>query len=570
MAKVFNLLPFFWLLLSPLFWRFDLSKGTIDFYDAFLMAPNGLFHVIVFYALMLFSLFLSKVTLYHLLLLSLYFPAIQLANYPFLTIRDVYMHAAPAQTILTNGTISSLKDAAAASWPSSFNLHAVLSEVLGCDLIITNYILYLVLIFVFAIILCSFAKKLNERGYRLAGLGAVLFLGLFFTHLLDNFHHYSRTALAFTFLLLFIYVFTVFNGRQGRVLHLLVALAVITTHPFQSAALLGFAIFYFILTFKREPSDFAPFLVVVFVGWFAFNGSSFFEEAVNRAKTFLSPQYIVPLVQTLESSEVLPWWGVILRNFFKYSLIALLLIGSISTIWVIHNRYRCKQIDRMRTSLSALLPMATLMLVVLLLLPDWLIWRFTPFAAFPAAFTSFLLLDHLLADKRTNLKLIQSKLFSRRVFVTLFLVFIIILSAAVMVLRFENNYYYGELDHPSELSSLSFFFNHDHNSTVNIISWRTAIHAAYFNYDGSHETLRLWYLELNAIDKNSSLLLLSEGRLVNQSDAAIRGIRDEFDFHRVDSPKTLLTVIDESIIQPRFDQIYSNGYYTIYKRQFRP
>jgi hypothetical protein len=552
------------------FWKFDLSKGAIGYYDAFLMSPNGLFHIIVFYILILFSVFFSKVTLYHLLLLILYFPIIQLANYPFLTIRDVYLHAAPAETILTNGKIVYPKDPAPESWPDSFYLHAILSEILGCNLIITNYILYLILILVFAIVLYSFAKKLNEKGYPLAALSAVLFLALFFTQYLDNFHHYSRTALAFTFLLLFIYAFMTFKGRQGRVLHLLVAIAIVTTHPFQSAALLGFAIFYFILAFKKEPINFASFLAVAFVGWFIFNGSLTFEQAIARIKTFLSPQYIAPLIRTLAPSEVLPWWGVILRDFFKYSLIILLSVASFSTLWVIYNRFKHKQLDRVHISLSALLPMSIIMLLGLLLLPDWQILRFTPFAAFPAAFTSLLLLDNLITRNKEKLPHIKLKLTSKKVLTTLFLAFIIILSAIVMVMRFEYNYYYGELDHPSELSSLSFFFNHNHNATVNIVSWRTAVHAAYFNYNASHNILRLWYLDLNAIGKNSSQLLISQEKLINESNAVIRGIRDEFDFSRVESPSTLLNYMDENIIQPRFGQVYSNGYYNIYIRQIQP
>jgi hypothetical protein len=210
------------------------------------------------------------------------------------------------------------------------------------------------------------------------------------------------------------------------------------------------------------------------------------------------------------------------------------------------------------------------MLLGLLLLPDWQILRFTPFAAFPAAFTSLLLLDNLITRNKEKLAHIKSKLPNKKVLTTLFLAFIIILSAIVMVMRFEYNYYYGELDHPSELSSLSFFFNHNHNATVNIVSWRTAVHAAYFNYNASHGILRLWYLDLNAIGKNSSQLLISQEKLINESNAVIRGMRDEFDFSRVESPSTLLNYMDENIIQPRFGQVYSNGYYNIYIRQIQP
>jgi len=228
------------------------------------------------------------------------------------------------------------------------------------------------------------------------------------------------------------------------------------------------------------------------------------------------------------------------------------------------------QLDRIQCGLSALLPMAGMMLLSLLLLPDWQIFRFIPFAAFPSAFTSFVLLDNLIGHHIGKLACRKTFLINKKLLTALFLIFVIALSTITMVMRFERNYYYGELDHPSELATLFFFFNNNHNTTLSIVSWRTVVHSAYFNYNASHEVFRLWYKDLETIGKNSSQLLISQAKLINQSDAVIRGMRDEFDFSQVDSPKTTLTIIDQEIIQPRFSQIYSNGYYSVYIRQIKP
>jgi len=569
-GKFVNLLLFVWFAFIPIFWHIDLTKASFNFYDMFFMVPTAIPHLLVFYVLMFFSISFNKISLYHLILLVLYFPVIQLANYPFLTIRDAYLHAAPSKTILANGSITYPKDPAPESWPSSYVLHAAFSEVLGLDLIFTNYVLYMALIVVFAMILYSFADRLNKKGYKLSAISTILFLALFFTQYFDNFHHYSRTALAFTFLLIFIYVFANFNGRRGRILHILIAIAIITTHPFQSLALLVFGVFYCILTFKKEPINFVFFLSVMFVGWFMFVGASNFWEAISRIRTFLSPQYVSPLVKTLVPSEVLPWWGIILREIFKYSLVMLLILSSVSTMLVIYKRYKNLQLDRIQCGLSALLPMAGMMLLSLLLLPDWQIFRFIPFAAFPSAFTSFVLLDNLIGHHIGKLACRKPFLINKKLLTALFLIFVIALSTITMVMRFERNYYYGELDHPSELATLFFFFNNNHNTILSIVSWRTVVHSAYFNYNASHEVFRLWYKDLETIGKNSSQLLISQAKLINQSDAVIRGMRDEFDFSQVDSPKTTLTIIDQEIIQPRFSQIYSNGYYSVYIRQIKP
>lgn len=568
-GKVINIVLLVWFVCIVLFWHFDLSKGAFGFYDTFTMAPYAVFHLTVFYTLALFAIFFNSLSLYHVLLLGLYFPLIQLVNYPYLTIRDVYLHSAPVQTILENGRLVYPQDPRPESWPASFNLHGVLSTVLGCDLINANYVLYLFLLVSFIIILYSFAKMLEKKGYKLATYTTILFLCLFFNHLFDNFHHFSRTALGFAFLLLFIVTFLCFHGRRGYLLQLLTAIATLTTHPFQSFALVIFATSYFVLARKSRRTNFMLLSVVAFAGWFLFNGSLIFYEGIDRLKTFFSPQYVEPLIETLASSEALPWWGVILRDFFKYSLVTLLGFASLAAILTLYKKRTYHKHGSLLAGVIALLPMSMIMLIGLLLFSDWQISRFTAFAAFPAAFSSFILLDDLVVYKKAKISSYKLKLLNRKTLAVLLLFFIITLSAVVMVLRFERNYYFGELNHPTELSSLSFFFSHDRGSTVNIVSWRTAVYSAFFNYKHSHQTLRLWYTDLDEIGENSSKLLMYQNQLINQSHSVIRGIRDEFDFRRVDSSKTVLKTIDEKIVG-EFNQVYSNEYYIIYSRPHNP
>jgi len=495
----------------------------------------------------------------------LYFPFIQLVNYPYLTVRDVYLHAGPVQSILENGRLEYPKDPFPESWPTSFNLHAILSDVTGFDLVNANYILYLGLVVVFILTLFSFAKHLEKRGYKIAGYSAILFLCLFFNYLFDNFHHYSRTALGFTFLLLFFSVFFFLRDRRGFLLQLVLIIATFTTHPFQSFALLGFLFSFYIIKYKTVRIQFLLFSTVAFVGWFIFSGSTAFSEAISRISTFLSPQYTVPLAKTFVPSEVLPWWGILLRDFFKYSLVTLLAIASLASIFVIYRMHKNDENRLVRIGLVSFLPMSMMILLVLLLFPDWQISRFSPFAAFPAAFTALLLMIDVISDKRIDVTVQKAK-FNRKMVIVGLLIFIMFLSAVVMILRLERNYYYGELNHPSEISALAFFFVNDNNSTVNIVSWRTTVYSAFFNYNGSHQVLRLWYLDLNAMSRNSTLLLLAQNALINQSQSVIRGIREEFDFKQFGPDETLLKTIDDAMILPKFNRIYSNEQYTIYSR----
>jgi len=568
-SSTVNLLLLSWFILTPVFWHLNTSEGIYGSYDVFFMAPYSVFHLVIFYALGVISVYLSKLSLYHVLLFGLYFPFIQLSNYPYLTIRDAYLHAGPAKTILVNGQLTT-KDPTPESWPSSFFLHGILTIVSGCDLINANYILYLSLIIALVLISYSFARILEKKNYRLAWASPLLFLCLFFNHLFDNFHHYARTPLAFAFLFFFFFSLMGLEDRCSAhtrlTLQLLICVSVVITHPFQSLALIAFMFAYWILSRKIKPINFALFSIVTFIAWIMFQGSSNFLEAINRLKTFFSPQYLTPIVETLATKETLPWWGVILRDYYKYSLLALLAIAFFATIVVL----RRKRITAIAVGLSSLLFSSVVMLFSLLLLPDWQIGRFTPFAAFPAAFTSLILLEEAL--KKGNLKILSltRNLFRKRYTSATLLLFVVSLSATVMVLRFERNYYFGEMCHPSELSSLAFFFTHDHNSTVNIVSWRTYSYSPYFDYNSSHQLLRIWYLELNEYAGNSSKLLFSQSQLINQSQFVIRGLRDSFTSGQLYPSEAILKVVDEEMIIPRFDLIYSNGYYWIYKRAVSP
>lgn len=579
MGKVFNLLLFIWFLFIPVFWQLDLSRGTVNSFDTFSMAPYAIFHLIIFYSLAFFSLYFNRISFWCILLLILYFPFIQLANYPYLTIRDVYLHAAPTENILQSGRLSYQEYSASQSfwavappesWPASFDLWAILSQVLALDLVTTNYILYLTLIVVFTFVLYSLARMLDKKGYRLAGYSAVLFLPLFFNHLLDNFHHYSRTSLGFTFLLLFVFTFMFFKGRRGYLLQLLAAIATLTTHPFQSLALVGFVTAHFVFEARARirRTSFVLFLIVAFTGWFVFDAPSVLKLGFDWLHKYLSPRYITPLAETLATSAALPTWGVILREIFRYSLVALLGVALFSAIMVFRGARRRYESDPLPLMLISLLPMSIVMFLGLIVLPEWQISRFTSFAAFPAAFSSFVLLDHTISRNRPiSHKL--SHFACRKFLVTLLLLFIMALSALVMVLRFGGNFYAGEIQHPSELSSLSFFFHHDKTSTVTLVSWRTCVYASYFNYNLTHQTLRFWDSELKSLGNNQTKVLLSEEGLINQSQFVVRGIRDQLDFYRLESPQNTLNALENEAILPEFDEIYSNEYYRLFCRAYQ-
>jgi len=570
LARVSIVLLVVWFLLTPFFWRFEVTFVSAEYYDAFYMAPLAFVHLLIFFILVFVNLLFNRVSLLVLLLIGFYFPFIQIANYPYFTIRDVYLHAGPAQTVIDQGQIIYPKDLAPESWPTSFNLHAVLSILTGVDVITANYFLYLGFSFIFILTLFAFVKNLEKRGFKTAGYSAILFLGLFFNHLFDNFHHYSRTTVSFTFLFLFFFVFFFVKDRRGMFLQAFFVIAIITTHPFQSIALLVFVSSYFILDYKNRSTQFLLlFSILAFLIWSTFFARLPVAEGLSRISTFLTPKYMEPIAQGLGSSQVLPWWGTLLRDFFKYSIVSLLGLGALGGVFFVFQKRRNNENKQIFVGLISFLMMSFVILLFLLLLPDWHLSRYTSFAAFPAAFTAFVLIKNMKFGKKFDLVIRNMKRYSKIIMICL-LFFVITLSAVVMTMRFERNSYSGELNHPSELAALSFFFDKDMNSTVTIVSWRTTVYSSFFNYNGTHEVLRLWYQDLTGLGGNSTALLLAQTRLIDQSESVIRGLRDEFDFHQFDNAENVLKTMDETYILPKFNKVYSNGYYDAYTRTRLP
>ena len=116
----------------------------------------------------------------------------------------------------------------------------------GIDLIETGFILYVVNIIVIALVVSSFAKILQEKGYRLAWSAALLFPCLFFNHLFAIIQ-FSRTSLAFTYLFLFFFIFMRRREQNDILMYIMVVLIVIT-HPFQSIAMLAIILVYILFS----------------------------------------------------------------------------------------------------------------------------------------------------------------------------------------------------------------------------------------------------------------------------------------------------------------------------------
>ena len=561
-----------WFLFLPLFWRIDITNTSLEKYDMLVMAPYGVFHLAVFSIIAFFAVVLNvkkkKSYFIVLLLFGFYFPCIQLVNYPLLTFRDVYLHSAPVETILATGELQGFTDPSAPNWPSAFDLHAVFAEITGIDIVLGNYILYFACLFLLLITIFSVGKALYNQGYVFGFAGALLFPALFINHLFENFQHFSRTTFGFVFLFIFLFMFYRFEGRSGLAITLFFALTVVIAHPFNSLALLIFLVVYSLLQTRKSGWLFTLFVASSYLGWNFLPNTPAIVEQFRYFQIFNVQEYSKPAVAVFTTQEVVPWWGIILRDLYKYSLFFLFFGTLFLLIFLVRRR---RQLSKTVIWSSSIVISSLVMLFVLLALPDWHIGRFTAFAAFPGAFSFFVIVEYLLRRQSLSLNRLRGRLkflwgsSFRSALYAVVLALIVLLSASVLLLRFEVNYYYGQMDHSSELKALSFLQAHsDPYSPVDFLSWRTSIYFFNFNYYSDHPIFRLWYLDLQRIGGNTSDLILQSNNLIDKSLFVVRGLRDEYTLGS--NSVEVLTTIDEETIAPNFNRYYSNGYYSLYSR----
>jgi len=317
----------------------------------------------------------------------------------------------------------------------------------------------------------------------------------------------------------------------------------------------------FLLSKGANSVSLALFSLVTFLGWISQQTLAIPELGFSLV-AFFSPEFMSSTTQTIASAKRLPLWGRFLRDYFKYSFVLLFGMALIATLIIL---VKTKSKDKVTISMMSLLFSAIAMLWILFF-PDWDIERLISFLIWPAAFSPVILLKEATKIPKFNCIVVSLATKTKKLIYVSLLVFTISLSATVMMLRFERNYYFGEVMHPSELSALSFFSAYDYNSTVNIVSWRTSIHFEYFNHYSTHKVLRLGYLEISKLEGDSRNLLNAESSLIDQAQSIVRGVRDSYTLGLQDTNETVLILIDSEMILPKFNLIYSNEYYSVYER----
>lgn len=554
-----------WFALTPLFWHFDLSKGSVGFYDILTLAPFSVVHAAIFFSLMFVSLCLQECSLFHILLITFYYPLIMLTNYPSFTFRDVFLHGAPTKTILEDGILNYTRDLWPGSWPSSFVLWAMVAIVTQTDLVAANYILFFVLITLLALVTFSLARSFKNQGYLLASISALLFLGLF-RNSEFALTHFSRASYTLILILFFLLLFSSFKSRRGTLLCIIVSIGLIVAHPQQSFFVVLFLVSYLILNFiykKPLRKEFIFFYIMTFISWMMISAGNTTLSVYDWIKGAFSPKYWAPISATISSSNSIPVWGIVLKNYYVSILVLSLLISIVASVALIIRNKKRKTIISPTVILFSSFSLAIgCFFLVLSLMPEWSVMRFSAFAAF-SAFPSIIFLNMLIKKREKRfLKIKQLKI--------ILLIIVITLSFVSLIFRFQPNIFVGELSHQSEFSTLTHLYLYCNHPLSVTMTYRTCLYYYYYDYH-SQDKISYFNMHIPASNMgNQTAFMLSINKTITESSYIIRGARDEVDLseqssYSIDSSR-IFEKVDSELISQQSSLIYSNGNYSMYVR----
>jgi hypothetical protein len=291
------------------------------------------------------------------------------------------------------------------------------------------------------------------------------------------------------------------------------------------------------------------------------------DSVINWIKGAFSPEYWAPIQATLSFSNPLPFWGTIFKDFYEAILVLTFFASIIApAVLLLRGRKNKSDMPSMVILLSAFSLAIASFLLILTLMPEWSIMRFSIFAAF-SAFPSIFSLSMLLRKKITIQKKAVVNLNTKKVKVVLFLIITTLLFSSI-ALRFQDNVYYGKLEHESEFSALSYLTTYCHHPLSVTMTYRTYIYYFYYDYQ-SRDYSSFFNEYVPASDTgNLTAFMLSINKTINKSSYVIRGARDEFDLSEQSSysiePSRTFEKVDSELIAQQFSLVYSNGNYSIY------
>jgi hypothetical protein len=234
---------------------------------------------------------------------------------------------------------------------------------------------------------------------------------------------------------------------------------------------------------------------------------------------------------------------------------------------LIHTRRRQLRLPCEVRLFISIVAVSGIFVFVMLGMPAWSLYRAAGYVSIGAALFPLICSEFLAIFFRRRVITRSGKRFVRFLMVVL----ITTLSMTSTVLRFEQNVYAGELEHPSELSCLSYLFDSSSHPLTIAVSWRTSIYYKYFDYASKDKVLMyvdIWKtVEREIKIENHSEVALYLKNAIAESAVLVRGTRDYYLIYgNYPDNLDLVEAIDNETLSARLCKTYANGYWSLYLR----
>ena len=563
----------------PAFRIIDLHPSELH-YDFFIYNPCSLYYIIAFCLMGTFLVYfiyrknlvrneVNRCILYLCLSIALFRLLLYIVNYPTIMFRDVYLHGAPALTIIETGEILYPTDPAPASFPLSFYYQAQFALITGItDVRLFNLLLQVVVYLCPILILYCSARRISTNKSDLI-ISSIITVSLYPSVL---FLHYARSfhALALFSIYMYMMAWPLSPKRANYAILLLLQFSMITLDPVIAlfpALMLGVLTPLSILRSTKKdlleisPSKQLVLYMILFLSWLTFIAITFFERATQIFQVFISGAVWTPIAATASTEIGLSIYGTLLKQSFKFFYVAIWLISLAVLI------YKRNRPSLIYFSLALSLIPGTVVLASVD--PEWdfmhKVWMTLPLCIGLLVPLGFRYLTKVAGVSKVIANLSHKKIKIVTGVSTLILFYVLLASSITL---FEGNVYYNMIAHDWLDSGHKHLATCYHKGGPIAIFDLNAMYYVYWHYSIAPETQFPKMVDYRYVTPNDDLTTLSYPIRqiitgVQSSDIAVISNMDTYWMcpgeHANKSELTSLF----SIVLSNNNLIYDNGYFVI-------
>lgn len=329
----------FVLLAYPLFFRYDVSKSTLWYYDFLSMSPNILLYLCALIVTIAVATYVNgRFGLFMLLSIVLVFSVVEaVGNYPLILARDVYLHGSSVKVIVEEGGLSEAWNTYHTTHPGSFLLWAMVKLVTGMDIKVSNLMVLLpTTVLLLPLLLVVLYRKLGTYKNATYTIALLAFL------LMNNqgseltFHHFNTRLYSLDLLILALLFFMkARRNKREEILLYVVIFSLTISHILNSLIPIVFLFLYWLFEDRCDLRFMHTALLstTIYLVWNINMAISIFGIGIRTLVDYYYQSLALEAVARLSMvPESVPFFGNILKTYYKGLIIALALVAIYSIV----------------------------------------------------------------------------------------------------------------------------------------------------------------------------------------------------------------------------------------------